>query len=163
MDIVVKYSLFNVGDTAAKDIKVVDNGFRSEDFDLVSGLLKYKIDRISPGANASQTIVVRPKKFGYFNFTSAEVTYSGEAEGSVVLTGLSSDPGQGVIIAARDYDRQFSAHLVSLMISSSHNFMFMFQLDWAAFAVMTLPSLGIPFLLWWSSKSKYEAISAKKD
>ena len=117
MDIVVKYSLFNVGDTAAKDIKVVDNGFRSEDFDLVSGLLKYKIDRISPGANASQTIVVRPKKFGYFNFTSAEVTYSGEAEGSVVLTGLSSDPGQGVIIAARDYERQFSAHLVSPLIS----------------------------------------------
>ena len=26
--------------------------------------------------------------------------------------GLSSDPGQGVIIAARDYERQFSAHLV---------------------------------------------------
>ena len=38
-----------------------------------------------------------------------------------------------------------------------------FQLDWVAFAVMTCPSLGIPFLLWWSSKSKYEAISTKKD
>merc|ERR1712113_1236310 len=72
-------------------------------------------------------------------------TYSaGESAGTVV--GLSSDPGQGVIIAARDYERQFSAHL----------------LDWAAFAVMTLPSLGIPFLLWWSSKSKYEAIMLNK-
>ena len=112
MDIVVKYSLFNVGDTAAKDIKVVDNGFRAEDFDLVSGQLKYKLDRMSPGANSSQTIVVRPKKFGYFNFTAAEVTYTGEAEGATLLTGLSSDPGQGVIIAARDYEKQFSAHLV---------------------------------------------------
>merc|ERR1719381_409095 len=146
MDIVVKYNLFNVGDTAATNVKVVDNGFRPEDFDLVSGQTKYKLDRVAPGSNSSHTIVVRPKKFGYFNFTAAEVTYNGESSG-VVLTGLSSDPGQGVIIAARDYDRQFSAHL----------------LDWAAFAVMTLPSLGIPFLLWWSSKSKYETISAKKD
>ena len=31
---------------------------------------------------------------------------------SLLLTGLSSNPGQGVIIAARDYDRQFSAHMV---------------------------------------------------
>jgi len=146
MDIVVKYNLFNVGDGAATNVKVQDNGFRAEDFDIVSGQLKYKLDRVAPGANSSQTVVVRAKKFGYFNFTAAEVSYSGEG-GSVVLTGLSSDPGQGVIIAARDYDRQFSAHL----------------LDWAAFAVMTLPSLGIPFLLWWSSKSKYETISAKKD
>jgi len=145
MDIVVKYNLYNVGDNAATNVQVADNGFRQEDFDLVAGQTKYKLDRVAPGANASHTVVVRPKKFGYFNFTAAEVTYSAsESVGTVV--GLSSDPGQGVIIAARDYERQFSAHL----------------LDWAAFAVMTLPSLGIPFLLWWSSKSKYEAIMLKK-
>ncbi len=42
-----------------------------------------------------------------------QVTYSGSEGSSVVLSGLSSDPGQGVIIAARDYERQFSAHFVS--------------------------------------------------
>merc|ERR1712083_790462 len=131
MDIVVKYNLYNVGDNAATNVQVADSGFRQEDFDLVAGQTKNKLDRVAPGANASHTVVVRPKKFGYFNFTAAEVTYSASV-GTVV--GLSSDPGQGVIIAARDYERQFSAHL----------------LDWAAFAVMTLPSLGIPFLLWWS-------------
>ena len=110
MDIVVKYNLYNVGDNAATNVKVVDNGFRAEDFDIVSGQLKYKLNRVEPGANSSQTVLVRAKKFGYFNFTAAEVTYSGEGAG-VTLTDLSSDPGQGVIIAARDYDRQFSAHM----------------------------------------------------
>jgi len=147
MDIVVKYSLFNVGENAATNIQVTDNGFRADDFDLVSGQTQFKLDKLAPGANSSQTVVVRPRKFGYFNFTAAEVNYSGSEGGSAVLTGLSSDPGQGVIIAARDYEKQFSSHF----------------LDWAAFAVMTLPSLGIPFMLWYSSKSKYEALSLKKD
>merc|ERR1719381_154202 len=78
MDIVVKYNLFNVGDGAATNVKVQDNGFRAEDFDIVSGQLKYKLDRVAPGANSSQTVVVRAKKFGYFNFTAAEVSYSGD-------------------------------------------------------------------------------------
>jgi len=146
MDIVIKYSLYNVGDSAATNVKVSDAGFRPDDFDTVSGQTSWRLERVGPGANSTHMVVVRPKKFGYFNFTAAEVSYSG-AEAQPVFLGFSSDPGQGVIIAARDYDRQFSAHL----------------LDWAAFAVMTLPSLGIPFLLWWSSKSKYEAIALKKD
>ena len=54
-------------------LQVADGGFRQEDFDLVAGQTKYKLDRVAPGANASHTVVVRPKKFGYFNFTAAEV------------------------------------------------------------------------------------------
>jgi len=115
-------------------------------FELVSGQTQFKLDRLSAQANMTQTVVVRPRKFGYFNFTAAEVTYSA-GEGGIKLHGLSSEPGQAVIIAARDYDKQFSSHF----------------LDWLAFAVMTLPSLAIPFALWWSSKSKYEAILNKKE
>jgi len=140
MDVVVKYALYNVGDSAATDIQVIDGGFRADDFELVSGQTQFKVDKLASQANMTQTVVVRPRKFGYFNFTAAEVSYS-SGEG-LRLTGLSSEPGQAVIIAARDYEKQFSSHF----------------LDWAAFAVMTLPSLAIPFMLWYSSKSKYEAL-----
>ena len=39
-----------------------------------------------------------------------------EEEDSETKIGFSSEPGQGVIIALKDYDRQFSAHTVSWMI-----------------------------------------------
>merc|ERR1712025_331634 len=119
-------------------------------FDVVGGQSAVKIDRLAGGANTTHALVLRPKKFGYFNFAAAEVKYRvSEEEDSEIRYGYSSEPGQGLIIALKDYDRQFSAH----------------TLDWVAFAVMTLPSLGIPFLLWWSSKVKYEKIakSSKKD
>ena len=72
-----------------------------------------KFNRIPPKSNNSHVLVVRPKKFGYFNFTSAEVRYKSGEEGGVTKIGYSSDPGQGLIIALKDYERQFSAHMVS--------------------------------------------------
>merc|ERR1712080_346252 len=150
MDLVVKYTLFNVGDAAAVDVTLTESGFGMDDFDIAGGQPTVKFDRLSPGINTTHALVLRPKKYGYFNFTSAEVKYRvSEDEDSEVRVGFSSEPGQGLIIALKDYERQFSAH----------------TLDWVAFAVMTLPSLGIPFLLWYSSKSKYEKIvkGSKKD
>jgi len=138
-DVVIHYGLYNVGDNAATEVVLSEVGFGPNDFDVAGGQTVVKFNRIPPKANNTHILVVRPKKFGYFNFTSAEVKYKyNDEEG--FKTSFSSDPGQGLIISLKDYERQFSAHM----------------LDWIAFAVMTLPSIGIPFLLWHSSKSKYE-------
>nr|CAG4647445.1 EOG090X0EPM [Megafenestra aurita]SVE92684.1 EOG090X0EPM [Megafenestra aurita] len=146
MDIVIKYSLFNVGGTAALDVQLADNTFGPQDFEVVGGQLKVTIDRIPPGANASHVVVIRPSKFGYFNFTAAEVTYLPSEDAAEALVGLSSEPGQGAIVPFKEYDRKFSPHF----------------LDWLSFAVMSMPCLVLPFALWYSSKSKYEALTKQK-
>ncbi|XP_046540320.1 translocon-associated protein subunit beta isoform X2 [Equus quagga] len=97
-------------------------------------------------SNVSHTVVLRPLKAGYFNFTSATITYLAQEDGPVVI-GFTSAPGQGGILAQREFDRRFSPHF----------------LDWAAFGVMTLPSIGIPLLLWYSSKRKYDTPKTKKN
>jgi translocon-associated protein subunit beta len=114
MDLVVKYKLYNVGDAAAVDVTLTETGFGVDDFDIAGGQPAVRLDRLAAGANNTHALVLRPKKYGYFNFTSAEVKYRvSEEDGSEIRHGYSSDPGQGLIIALRDYERQFSAHTVS--------------------------------------------------
>ena len=57
MDTVVKYSIYNVGDAAAVDIKLTESGFGADDFDIAGGNLAVQIDRMAPKANNS--LVVR--------------------------------------------------------------------------------------------------------
>ncbi|CAM9799204.1 unnamed protein product [Lampetra fluviatilis] len=143
-DLTVQFNIYNVGSSAALDVELVDESFSPEDFGIVSGALTAKWERIAPSSNVTHAVVLRPLKPGYVNFTAATVSYLPH-EGSSVMVGFTSAPGQGSILGQREFDRRFSAH----------------YLDWMAFAVMTLPSVGVPLLLWYSSKSKYDAPKAK--
>ncbi|KAJ8267810.1 hypothetical protein COCON_G00129820 [Conger conger] len=124
-DLTLQYNIYNVGTSAALEVE------------------------LGTGSRQPATSLTRwccPLKAGYFNFTSASVSYLAQ-EGGPVVVGYTSAPGQGGILAQREFDRRFSPH----------------YLDWAAFGVMTLPSIGIPLLLWYSSKRKYDSPKSKKN
>ncbi|NWS01258.1 SSRB protein, partial [Motacilla alba] len=110
-DLTLQYNIYNVGSSAALDVELSDDSFPPEDFGIVSGMLNVKWDRIAPASNVSHTVVLRPLKAGYFNFTSATITYLAQ-EGAQVVVGFTSAPGQGGILAQRDFDRRFSPHFV---------------------------------------------------
>jgi len=145
MDVVIKYSVFNVGSVAASNVQLKDSSF-GPDFTVVGGQAEVSLGRIPPQGNVTHTLVVRPLKFGYYNFTAAQVTYTSGEESKEIQQGWSSEPGEGYIAPFREFDKRFSPHL----------------LDWAAFAIMSVPPLFIPFMLWHSSKAKYEAVLLTK-
>jgi translocon-associated protein subunit beta len=56
---------------------------------------------------------------------------------------FSSKPGMLPIYSRKDFDRHHSPRV----------------LDWAAFALMCVPSIVIPYMLWYSSASKYDKLA----
>uniref|UniRef100_A0A7N6BWQ5 Signal sequence receptor, beta n=1 Tax=Anabas testudineus TaxID=64144 RepID=A0A7N6BWQ5_ANATE len=84
-DLTLQYNIYNVGSSAALEVELSDDSFPPEDFGIVSGMLNVKWDRIAPASNVSHTVVLRPLKAGYFNFTYASVSYLAQEGGQVVV------------------------------------------------------------------------------
>jgi len=100
------------------------------------------------GSNTTHTVIYRPKVgvWGRFNFTSGDLTYLASEDAKQPQVAYTSEPGEGYIVSVKEFERKFSPHV----------------LDWLAFAVMTLPSLLIPYVLWYNSKSRYESVDLSK-
>jgi len=139
-DILIEFSLYNVGTAPALDVSLTDNSFPVEHWTHVAGHQEVKFDRIAPSANVSHSFVVRSIGHGVYNFTAGEIRYRPSEEATEEQTGYTSAPGQGLIVEGREYERMFSSHL----------------LDWTMFTGLLLPVLLVPFLMWRNINLKYE-------
>ncbi len=76
MDVVVRYTIYNVGFRAAKDVHLWDDEFDdTNQFRIVGGMTDVFFENIQQGSNASHTIVVRPIKSGPFEFKAGQIEY----------------------------------------------------------------------------------------
>ena len=69
MDTVVKYSIYNVGDAAAVDIKLTESGFGADDFEVTGGNVALQVDRMAPNANNSFVVSLSTTTFRLSNFS----------------------------------------------------------------------------------------------
>ncbi|KAL9988114.1 hypothetical protein ACROYT_G002519 [Oculina patagonica] len=146
-ELTVHYSIFNVGSGPATAVSLTDNSFPADEFKVLHGLLSVKWKTIAPGTNVSHTIILEPMKSGVFNFTAAQVSYKPSEDATDPQIAFSTSPGEGGVMGQQEYDRKHSPHLV----------------DWGLFSLMSLPTILIPFLVWFRSHSKYENFKAKKN
>ncbi|VDN05403.1 unnamed protein product [Thelazia callipaeda] len=151
MDYVIDYRLHNVGEKAALRVTLDDrDGFPTQAFEIIRGLLQVRWERISSGGNVSHAIVVRPRIVGVFNYSSALITYYPSEDAKEVRISHTTAPGEGYLkknfylmlsytYQKKVYDQKFSAKLGV----------------WLVFLMLVAPSTVIPFALWYHSKTKY--------
>lgn len=146
-DIVVNYHLINIGGSLARNIKVIDDTFPSDRFDIINGYTSFTIAEVAPGANVTHTVVLRPKSnsWGPHRFGPARVEYKLNDAGQLQLA-TTSELGEAYVVAARTFDRKFSSQF----------------LDWFTFAILCVPSILGPYYLWHKSDSKFSNLAAKQ-
>uniref|UniRef100_A0A5S6QKV4 Uncharacterized protein n=1 Tax=Trichuris muris TaxID=70415 RepID=A0A5S6QKV4_TRIMR len=131
-ELVISYSLYNIGDKAALDVELKDGNFLESQFRFVRGSANARWDRIPAGANVSHVLVVVPLEYGSINYTAATVTYRPNEESSIKKLGYTTSRGVDNVYTLKDYHRQFEQHYV----------------EWLIFLLMVCPSLAAPAMLW---------------
>ncbi|EYC20051.1 hypothetical protein Aduo_019320 [Ancylostoma duodenale] len=147
MDLVLEYGLYNTGDKAALKVTLDDrHSFPTQSFEIIKGLLNVRFERINPGANATHSVVIRPRQFGVFNYTSAQVTYSSE-DSSDIRVGYTNAPGEGYIYRLKEYERKFAPKYIY----------------WIVFFILIAPTTLGSYLAYSKSKNKYEELAKKRN
>lgn len=146
-DILVNYHLINIGGSPARDVKVIDDTFPKERFELINGYLTFTIPEIAPGTNVTHAVVLRPRAntWGPHRFGPARVEYKLNEAGQLQLA-TTSELGEAYVVAARTFDKKFSSQIF----------------DWIVFTLMCLPSLAGPYYLWNQSDSKFKNLAQKQ-
>lgn len=138
-DVIVNYHIINIGGSVARDVKVIDDTFPSDRFEIVNGYLKFTVPSIAPGTNVTHVVVLRPRtnSWGPHKFGPARVEYKLNDGGQLQLA-TTSEFGEAYVVAARTFDRKFSSQF----------------LDWSIFILLCLPSILGPYYLWYKSDSR---------
>uniref|UniRef100_A0A915KCA5 Translocon-associated protein subunit beta n=1 Tax=Romanomermis culicivorax TaxID=13658 RepID=A0A915KCA5_ROMCU len=113
---------------------------------FTSGFLTVTWDKLAPGANVSNSVILKPIQFGVMNITAAQVTYYPSETAEKPRVGYTTSLGEYYIYRLKDYERKFASK----------------YFDWLMFFAMLLPTIGLPFFLWSNSKKKYDAFMAKE-
>ncbi|KAI6177483.1 4'-phosphopantetheinyl transferase [Aphelenchoides bicaudatus] len=139
MDFVFEYKLFNVGDRTATKVSLDDRAsFPTQAFEIVKGLLQVRWEKIPPGGNVTHSVVVRPRSYGVFNHTAAQITYYPKDDSKEVRQGYTTAPGESSVYRLRDYERLYTSKWSV----------------WVVFFLLTIPSTVLPFAIWWQLRNK---------
>ncbi|CAD6188953.1 unnamed protein product [Caenorhabditis auriculariae] len=145
MDLVIEYGIYNNGDKPAKKVTLDDrHSFPTQSFDIIKGLLHVHFESVGARSNVTHSVVVRPRAFGMFNYTSAQVSYFTESNDLHVA--YTNTPGEGYIYRQKEYDRKFSPKYIFFVV----------------FAIVVAPTTLGSYLLFLKSKSRFEEFSKKK-
>lgn len=146
-EIVVNYHIINIGGSPARDVKIIDDTFPSDRFEIVAGYTRLTIPSVAPGQNVTHTVVLKPKQntWGPHKFGVARIEYKLNEAGQLQLA-TTSELGDAYVVAARTFDRKFSSQF----------------LDWIIFAILCIPSIAGPYYLWHKSDSKFSILGNKQ-
>lgn len=144
-ELTINYEIYNIGQSTATEVELKDDIADDDSMKLLHGILPVSWDRIPPGGNVTHAVVLKPIKTEPYNFTAARVSYTVNEDGDRQLT-LSTALGLVAVMNEKEYDRKHSPHVT----------------DWAIFGLLNIPIIVIPYLMWYSSKSKYYTPKPKK-